>query len=130
MTARVLQITDGTDTIDFEDVASGYTIVVNGWTPAVSSKDGGAEAYEIVNEEMRITVEGDDADEAADRLALLRMLIERAQRIEDGDLLDTVLFKYNVDGSALAAPLQAMVMGAPENGEILTLPSDYDFGGS
>lgn len=126
MTARVVKITDGTDTVDFEDSSSGYTILRHRPAVAEMMVDGLDELYSQVDEQFEIAVEGSTPTELSERLAKLSRLIDNARGHYQGEGLDPVLYQYRIDDSLLTNPLQAMIIGGPESGDVLTLPESYD----
>lgn len=91
-TTAILKITDGTNTIDLLAEQAAGIHVVN-WEPAIPDDKGGgiwrdspiAEGRRIVGkfranpiETMTISVNGDNADDLADRLIALRAMLEKA----------------------------------------------------
>lgn len=125
MTARVLRITDGTTTVDFTDAASGYRLLNH--TPAVARRDpGNPELYTRVVEELEISVSGSSRAQIASRVNTLTSLIDQAQRLWNGENVDPVLYQYQVEGSSLSAPLQALITGPPPGQSAVVLPAWYD----
>ena len=124
---RVTKITDGTNTIDFEDANSGYAIVSNGWRPAVARRNssGMGETYEPVDEEMRLSISGATPEEVSERINLLAALIDQAEQWKKGENVDPVILQFKVQGSTLSNPLQAAILGYAD-GPVLELPGLYD----
>lgn len=125
MTARIIKITDGTDTVDFEDASSGYTLLA--FRPAVAQYDrDNPEVWRREDEQLEISVEGSTPTEMSQRLHLLAELIDRAGRMMRSEAVDPVVFQYRIDDSLLTNPLQSLVTGPPESGDVLMLPAAFD----
>lgn len=120
-------VTDGSDDIDCTDPDSGYDIVPNGYRSTVAQRQTDhPEIFGHVDEEVRLIVSGDTPAEAAERLELLADMVNRADQLWRGESTTPVLFQYRIEGSGEATPQQSLVVGPPESGEVLQLPSDYD----
>jgi hypothetical protein len=125
MTARVTKITDGTTTVDFESTTSGYVILRHRLATAQRDETS-PELWTRVDEVLEISVEGSTQTELAQRLERLTQLIEQARRLMRGENVTPVIFQYRIDDSALADPLQSLIVGPAESGDVLTLPESFD----
>jgi hypothetical protein len=125
MTARVTKITDGTTTVDFESTTSGYVILRHRLATAQRDETS-PELWTRVDEVLEISVEGSTQTELAQRLERLTQLIEQARRLMRGENVTPVIFQYRIDDSALADPLQSLIVGPAESGDVLTLPDSFD----
>lgn len=120
-------MSDGTDDIDCTDPDSGYTIVPGGFRPTVAQRrENHPEIFGHVDEEVRLIVSGDTAAETNQRLQLLADLVDRAGRAWRGEVTAAVTLAFEISNSGLAGPLEVMVIGAPDEGDVLQLPADYD----
>lgn len=123
---RVFKVTDGTDTVDFQDASSGYTLLAH--TPAVAGRQpNNPELYSREVETLEISVSGTSRAQLAARVQLLAELIDRAERLARGDkTVDPVLFQDKVEGSSLSNPLQALITGPPPGQRSVMLPARFD----
>lgn len=132
---RILQITDGIDTIDFENPASGYVIAADGWRPAVAQRTRsrlGGDPYQVVEEVFRLIISADSADQLATRLHALTRIIDRAESawLQGGLITNPCLLLFRPEATTTQSePLRALVLGGPASGEAITLPASYDAAG-
>jgi len=126
---QLLEITDGTTTIDFLDMAGNYSLENEGWRPTVPNKRmsqlGGNGSYESVRETMDLLVRpvtgGLTANEA---LVQLRLLMEQAERWGMGDTtVDPVRLRFQLEADAF--PQENVIIGASGNAAIMTLPPQH-----
>lgn len=133
MTDRVLQITDGTTTVDFAD-GNGYQLYYDGWSPTVAARRTGmfgAGPYAEVVETMTIRVYADNVATCLTRLGALAALLDQAKRFSRGEAVDPVVIKYATrDGGYSANPLQALILGAPDGAAPVTSPGNFDYVGT
>jgi hypothetical protein len=122
-----LNISDGDITVDFADANSGYVLVAEGYRPAVAQEDPNRPELTLpVDEEFRLFIEGSSPADAASKLEDLTEIVHRAARLWRGEMIDPVIYQYQIANSTLGAPLEDMVIGAPESNAILELPAGYD----
>ena len=122
-----LQITDGTDTIDF--TGSNYKLLHDGgWSPKRAQRRvsplGGRSIYEDVEERMSIQVSGSSATDTWSKYDDLSNLLDQAERWGNGENVDAVLIKYSPSGSS--TDVQAVIVGPPSGGSFMQPPSDAD----
>jgi len=126
---QLLEITDGTTTIDFLDMAGNYSLENEGWRPTVPNKRmsqlGGNGSYESVRETMDLLVRpvtgGLTANEA---LVQLRLLMEQAERWGMGDTtVNPVRLRFQLEADAF--PQENVIVGASGNAAIMTLPPQH-----
>ena len=126
---QLLEITDGTTTIDFLNMAGNYSLENEGWRPTVPNKRmsqlGGNGSYESVGETMDLLVRpvtgGLSANEA---LVQLRLLMEQAERWGMGDTtVDPVRLRFQLEADAF--PQENVIVGASGNAPIMTLPPQH-----
>ena len=129
MSAATLKITDGTTNIDF--TGSYYKILTaGGWAPRRAgrrqSQLAGMSPYEDVLETMYIRIVGSSVANCLALLEDLSELLDQAERWGKGENVTPVEIQYKPTGSALASAVTANIVGPPEGGDFLTLPSDFD----
>jgi len=126
---QLLEITDGTTTLDFLDMAGNYSLENEGWRPTVPNKRmsqlGGNGSYESVRETMGLLVRpatgGLSANEA---LVQLRLLMEQAERWGMGDTtVAPVRLRFQLEADAF--PQENVIVGASGNAAIMTLPPQH-----
>jgi hypothetical protein len=126
MIARLTRVTDGVDTVDFNDPDSGYEIVVGGWKPKVARRTPTPEIYSREDEEIRLIIRGESAAEANERLDRLSLLVDRAEQNSLGVGGARVIFEYRIEGSSNGTPLRSLIVGQPKEGRVVELPDAYD----
>lgn len=112
-TAILLQLTDGTTTCDLAG-NTDYALTAGGWIPVVAPRRRstlGGLRYADVDEEIVVNVYGSDAADAMANLATLSRLLDQAERWYAGENVDPVTIKYQPQGSTLANPSAALVLG-------------------
>jgi len=129
MSAATLKITDGTTNIDF--TGSYYKILTaGGWAPRRAgrrqSQLAGMSPYEDVLETMYIRIVGTSVAACLGALEDLSELLDQAERWGRGENVTPVEIQYKPLGSASASAVTANIIGPPEGGDFLTLPSDFD----
>lgn len=122
-----LVITDGTDTVAFQDGAGGdtdYPLLRQAWVPQAAglrrSQLGGRTPYEDCVEELLIGVRGGNAAVAFANLAKLARLLEQAERWARGENVSAVVVKFCPKGArvtTLSNPLQAAILGRADGDE-------------
>jgi len=126
---QLLEITDGTTTVDFLNMAGNYSLENEGWRPTVPNKRmsqlGGNGSYDSVAETMDLLVRpvtgGLSANEA---LVQLRLLMEQAERWGMGDTtVDPVRLRFQLEADAF--PQENVITGASGNRPIMTLPPQH-----
>jgi len=126
---QLLEITDGTTTVDFLNMAGNYSLENEGWRPTVPNKRmsqlGGNGSYESVRETMDLLVRpvtgGLSANEA---LVQLRLLMEQAERWGMGDTtVAPVRLRFQLEADAF--PQENVIVGASGNAAIMTLPPQH-----
>jgi len=129
MSAATLKITDGTTNIDF--TGSNFKVLTaGGWAPRRAgrrqSQLAGMSPYEDVLETMYIRIVGSSVANCLALLEDLSELLDQAERWGKGENVTAVEIQYKPTGSALASAVTANIVGPPEGGDFLTLPSDFD----
>jgi len=126
--AAVMQITDGTTTINLIG-SDGYQLIYNGWSPNLAhlSNSSMGPVFENVVESIPIAITGDSMVQIMERYAALSDLLHQSEVWSKNDAgVDAVKFKYQPNGSALASPLQAVIVGRSNSGRFLAPPSTYN----
>lgn len=102
------------------------------WVPRVATRRRGrmgGNIYDAVVETIPVRVTGSSVTAVLDALHNLTAVLDQAQRWYDagGVGVGAVTFKYQPDGSTLTNPLQAAVLGAPDNAsDLLSLRPRFD----
>jgi len=128
MSAAVLQITDGTTTVD---LTGGDYIILNdgGWAPqraeARTSLLAGFSPYKDVLETMYLRITGTSTSDCLANLKALSDLLYQADRWSRGEKVTAVEIQYKPTGSSLASAVTANILGQPEGG-FLRLPTSFD----
>jgi hypothetical protein len=114
--AKILQITNGQDTIDFVSADSSYSLLDDGYTPAVADRQ-----TDSVDDVMRISISGNNIDADIRRLTAI---IQQADRVENGsgEPVPTIIYQPK-GGDKLHV---ARLMGLPDSGGMMRLPGNYD----
>ncbi|MBK8434595.1 MAG: hypothetical protein IPL28_26325 [Chloroflexi bacterium] len=126
---QLLEITDGTTTIDFLNMAGNYSLENEGWRPTVPNKRmsqlGGNGSYESVRETMDLLVRPATGGLTANQaLVQLRLLMEQAERWGMGDTtVDPVRLRFQLEADAF--PQENVIVGASGNAAIMTLPPQH-----
>lgn len=109
----ILRLTNGTTTLDLLD-STNYLALAETWAPNVAKlRRGqlGRGIYEPVIEEFEIMVRGATAAIALANLQTLSSLLDQAERWGRLEPVTAVRLQYQPNGSALASPVEAVVMG-------------------
>jgi len=134
--AITLQLDRGTaGTIDLND-GTNYALL-DGWQPRVAKRQrsqlAGRWPYENVIEQIPIRVFSKQSDPATAKAEVLQKLGDLAAALDqaytwyNGAQVDPVILKYQPEGSALANPLQSVVLGAPDSArDMLSLPVTFN----
>lgn len=133
MSALVLKLTDGTTTLDLNDMTN-YGIPDQVWSPAMAtrriSKMGGLGAYHDVIENIPVHVRGATAAAALDNVLALIALLDQAQLWADGGLVDPVTLQYTPINSSMTNPVEAIVLGPGGDNNMLRLPPQINAAGN
>lgn len=109
-----LVLSDGTTSANLVDNAN-YLLQEDGWAPSVSylreSTFGGTGPFEDVDETITVDVIGVDTATALNNISTITSLLMQARRWKRGESVNAVVLKCQPQGSTLAAPLQATVLG-------------------
>ena len=107
-----------------------YSLVEGGWSPAVAARRVSVltnrSPYEDVTEEIVVNVYGTTAAVALENLHKLSAALDRAERWSAGENVNPVLLTVQPQGSALADPLAALVLGRAGNAPLLGLPVTFN----
>lgn len=109
----ILRLTNGTTTLDLLD-STNYLALAETWAPNVAKlRRGqlGRGIYEPVIEEFEIMVRGATAATALANLQALSTMLDQAERWARLEPVTAVRIQYQPNGSALASPVEAVVMG-------------------
>ena len=128
--AATLKISDGVVTCDF--LGTDYKILSSGgWAPKRAQRRvstmGGRSPYTDVDETMSISVSGSSKANALANLGKLSDLLDQAEAWGQGENVTAVYLEYEPDGSALAASVKAVIIGASDFGPIISEPGDFTF---
>lgn len=89
------------------------------WAPSVAMRErrilGNHSPYTNVVQSFRINVYGDTAADALDALEALNDILEQAEAWDLGENVPAVLLRITTRDSVLGYPLQAVVLGRPDN---------------
>lgn len=123
--AFTLQITDGTDTVDF---VADTDIGLLAWPLRVASRRAGAlterSPYEVVRETLRIFITGTSAEDAQQNLLKLSKLLENSQRFANGEYgITAVRLRYESNNTG-SRVYEALILGN-NNEEMVSLPAEY-----
>lgn len=114
-TYTTLTLTKGATTIYLDGTDNKYILQENGWDPAVSrwvaNDVGGRLPYEDVKEEITINITGTSASDVIANAEALSGILESANRFWRTGQGDPVLINCQPNGSALASPVSAMLVG-------------------
>lgn len=127
MSYSTLELVGKNVTVDLLDGAN-YALV--DWAPAVSSRSrqllGNYSPYEDVVERMTVNVYGTSVAEALEKLDAINIVLEQADAWWLGDGVAPVLVRVRMRESALADPLEAVVIGRPDNGPSVMLQPTFN----
>lgn len=126
MTYAVLELTNGSKTIDFVDGVN-YTLKSSGWGPAISARDrgilGGRGYYVDVPESIEIGIFGQNGFNEAIRD--ITTLLDQVDAWSQGEEVDPIILKIQIQSSELSEPLQAIVAGKANDSPFMTSPSSF-----
>jgi hypothetical protein len=133
-----MEITDGTTSVTIMSAAgsaTAYTLVYAGWAPDVPMHRkiifGNVYPFENFDVELSINIKGNSADDLMNNLEKLVLLLNQAQDNYNDVVVNPVLFKYQVKGSALSSAQQALIVGYGDRDTKSTeLPSEFDESGT
>ena len=126
--AMVLQISDGSVTVDF--TGSNYKVLSRGWAPQRAQRRRGlmgGSPYTDVAETLRIQVKGTTQADCLAQLDKLSDLLEQAELWNEGGSVDDVYIQYAPDGSSLGAASTAIIKGPAQGRPMLTMPNNFEF---
>lgn len=127
MSYAVLKLVGTGVTIDLLD---GVNYALTAWAPAVSARErsllGGYSPYLDVTERLSVNVFGTTAGTTLAALDDINVLLEQAEAWSMGDAVAPVIMKVQVEGSVLAEPLEAVVLGRPGDGTAITLQPSFN----
>jgi hypothetical protein len=124
--AATLEITDDTTTINLIG-GDGYSLLYGAWSPQRAQRRigemAGRSLYEDVTEEIVIAIRGDSMAQIMERYGALSDLLDQAEAwVKDDAWNSAVKIKYQPDGSTLAAPLEAVIVGPSQSGRMIEAP--------
>lgn len=124
-----MTISDSTATADLVDGVN-YQLLKHSYAPAIAARRrmNMAARQPFVNaiEGIKVDIKGADRAETLANLAKLTELLDRAERWEAGDQIDPVIYAIQPQGSVLADPLRAIILGRPPNSAGVILPADFN----
>ncbi len=133
MGALVLKLTDGTTTLDLNDMTN-YGIPDQEWTPAVATRRvsqlGGRGLYNDVVENIPVHVRGATAAAALANLVALANMLDQAELWYNGGLVDPVVLQYKPINSGLTNPVEALVLGPAGANNMLQLSPQVNYHGN
>ncbi len=112
------------------DLLDGVNYALVDWPPAVSTRSrqllGNYSPYEDVVERMTVNVFGESVTEALEALDDINVVLEQAEAHRMGDGVPPVLIRVRMVGSVLPEPLEAVVVGRPDNGPSVMLRPTFN----
>lgn len=126
--ATILKITNGEDTINLNDGVN-YGLL-KGWVPRVARRRVGEAAgrslYEDVTETIPIRIFGESEADALSKLQAIGAALNDIQEFANGAEIDPWVIQYQPNGSALADPVQALIVGAGSANDLIQLPATFN----
>ena len=124
--AGILRVTDGSTVINFIG-DTNYKLVYGSWAPKRAkrrrSQMGGQSPYEEVVERIPVLIQDTTTDLIMAKLGVLSDLLDQAEKWSQNDSgVDAVKIVYQPDGSTLADPVEAVIVGGPGQGSV---PASY-----
>ena len=133
MSALVLKLTDGTTTLDLNDITN-YAIPDQVWVPKVATRRisqlGGRSLYNDVTENIPLHVRGATPAAALANLQAVSELLDQAELWFNGGLVDPVVLQYKPINSSLTNPVEAIVLGPGSSNSMLRLSPQVNSAGN
>ncbi len=127
--ALILKITDGTRTIDLNNITQ-YAIPDNTWAPNVARRQmgglGGRGVYEVVEELIPVHVRGSTGAAALANLADIGELLDQAESWARGENVDAVKLHFRPNNSNLSDDLEAIIYGSPDRSAFVGLSAEIN----